>query len=112
MTRNKNNLKEEKQIWNTILPDFKLYYKVTVIKTIWYQHKNKHRSMEKNREPRNKLKPMWSIHLSQRSREYTVERRQSLHSINRCWEKLDRYVQKNENRPLSHTTYKDKFKGD
>lgn len=37
--------------------------------------------MEKNRG-RNKLKLMWSIHLSQRSREYTVERRQSLHSIN------------------------------
>ena len=42
----------------------------------------KNRSMEKNREPRNKLKPMWSIHSCQRSREYTVERRQSLHSIN------------------------------
>ena len=48
---------------NITLSDFNPYYKAIFIETVWYWHKNTHRSVEQNIEYRNKFTLTWLINL-------------------------------------------------
>ena len=67
-----------------MLPDFKLYCKGKQNNMVLAQ-KQKHRSMEQERNPRDKPTHLWSTNLRQRRQGYTMEKKDSL--FNKwCWE--------------------------
>ena len=64
------------------LLDFRIYCKVTVVKTVWYWHKRRY--MDQWRA-QNKLTYLCSVNLWQRPQEYTIKKKDSLFS-KWCWE--------------------------
>ena len=65
------------------LPDFRLYYKAIVLRTVWYWHKNKYRSMEEDRKHRNNPTHLWSIYDKE---DKTIQWRKDSLFNKWCWE--------------------------
>ena len=71
-------LRKKNRTGGITLPDFRLYYKATYKNSMILAQKQKHRSMEWDRKPRNKPTHLWSVNLQQRRQDYTMEERQPL----------------------------------
>ena len=55
------------------LPDFRLYYKASHQDSMVLAQRQKYRSMEQNRKPRDKSTHLWTPYLWQRRQEYTMD---------------------------------------
>ena len=67
------------------LPDFRLYYKATVIKMVWYWHKDRNIDQwKKNTKPRDKCTHLWTPYLRQRGK--NIQWRKDNFFNKWCWE--------------------------
>ena len=55
------------------LPDFRFYYKASHQDSMVLAQRQKYRSMEQNRKPRDKSTHLWTPYLQQRRQEYTMD---------------------------------------
>ena len=75
--------KKKSKAGGITIPDFKLYFKTVVIKTVWHK-KQTHRSMKYNRKPINESTNIWTINLQQSRKRYPIGK-DSLFNKG-CWE--------------------------
>ena len=94
----------KKKAWGIILPNFKLYDQVIVIKdSMLLAWKHTHRSVGQNRKPRNNLQFYSQLIYNKEQR--TLNEKRTVSSINSAG-KTGSHIQKNKTRPLSNTIHK------